>query len=364
MKRNLGNNLNNRKGHHHHHHHTSAEPAPSLIDWSYIKDIQLPPPNVSKVDHHSITLSWDNLNDEDEVHGDQRLMYELQEETSTHEYKTLYQGYADSFIVEDLPPLRTYKYRLVVSYNDQHLATSDAVTASTANEPYDASKLHKAVLKKEEDVLVKIIESGDVSIDALDKFGQTPLMVATRKGFLSMISILLDYGADVEMQDSSGKNSLMLACFIGSKEIARKLRDAGLQWSTTDKNGCTSLHYAVDSCNKRLIEWMIAEGAPLEAKDTVSGWTPLLRVAATSGDHDTCEVLLDAGADVNLQDFGGKSSLMMACLNGHLLTTQLLLERGADIDLKTAHGKTCFDMALSFDRGAVISLLESFRAKK
>jgi len=364
MKRNLGNNINTRKGHHHHHHHTAAEPAaPCLIDWSYIKDIQLPPPSVGKVDHHSITLTWDNLNDEDDVKGDQRLMYELQEETSCHHYTTLYQGYADSFIVEDLPPLRTYKYRLVVSYNDQNLATSDTVTASTANEPYDANKLHKAVLKKEEDVLVKIIESGDVSIDALDKFGQSPLMVATRKGFTNVINILLEYGADVELQDSSGKNSLMLACFIGSKEIAKLLRNSGLHWSTTDKNGCTSLHYAVDSCNKKLVQWVIQEGAPIEARDNVSGWTPLLRVAATSGDHDTCEVLLDAGADVNLQDYAGKSSLMMACLNGHLLTTQLLLERGANMELKTAHGKTCFDMALSFDRSSIISLLESFRSK-
>jgi len=132
-----------------------------------------------------------------------------------------------------------------------------------------------------------------------------------------------------------------------------------MSWNDHDKSGSTALHYAVDSCDRLFVQWVIEDGANIEAKDTTSGWTPLLRCAATTGDADVARSLLAANANVNVQDDSGKSALMMSSLNGHLRLTRLLLEYGANVHLKSSHGKTCLDMALSFDRQSTVSLLEN-----
>lgn len=327
------------------------------IDYSYITSVE--PPIVGKVDHHSIEMSWANLNEED-VHGDSRLKYELQQENSSKtDYDTVYIGYADNCKVDGLSPLRAYKFRLIVSANDQQLATSSVISVATLKEPYGSIQLHKAVIKNSCEMVAKIHASGQVSLDTFDKFGLTPLMVATQKGNNKVFDLLLELGANPDIVESSGKTCLMIASFHGNRYIAEKLREAGLEWDDCDRNGSTALHYAIDSASPSFVKWALEDGADIYKTDQTSGWTPLLRCAATNGNHEVAEILLEAGADPNKQDLSGKSPLMMACLNGHLVLTKLLLDSGANINLKSSHGKTCMDMASSFDRQAIVTCLET-----
>ena len=55
----------------------------------------------------------------------------------------------------------------------------------------------------------------------------------------------------------------MLACYGGHEDIAKRLRAAGAEWSTVDRGGSTSLHWAVDGRNCKLILWMIQDGCPV-----------------------------------------------------------------------------------------------------
>jgi len=327
-----------------------------IIDYSYISSVE--PPVAGKVDHQSIEFTWINLSEIDAT-GENRLRFEIQEEIAANDYRTVYNGFSDNYKVEGLQPLKSYKYRLVAFSNDQQLATSSPVIVSTSDEPYDADQFHKAVIKDDIWLVEKIAKTGDVDINARDKYGHTPLMVAAQKNLINMVQTLIDLKADVFKEDSSGKNCLMHACFTGNQEIATKLRLAGMSWNDHDKSGSTALHYAVDSCDRLFVQWVIEDGANIEAKDTTSGWTPLLRCAATTGDADVARSLLAANANVNVQDDSGKSALMMSSLNGHLRLTRLLLEYGANVHLKSSHGKTCLDMALSFDRQSTVSLLEN-----
>jgi len=329
------------------------------IDYSYITNIEAP--IIGKVDHRSIEFTWQDLNETD-ITGDNRLKYELQEEEDEKDkFKTVYIGYADNYIVEGLNPLREYRYRLIVSApNDQQLATSVCVSATTSKEPFKSKELFRAVQKKNKYDIKEIVESGDVNIDTQDKFGQTPLMIAAQKGYTDIVEQLLELGADINQRDTSGKNCLMLSCFAGQKEVIELLiRLTDTQITDTDKNGCNSLHYAVDSNNHELVEWVVKQQDGLiELRDTVSGWTALLRVCATSANTKVIQVLLKCGANVNAQDLSGKTPLMLTCINGHYKSTKMLLDNGADIYLKTQYGKTCVEIAASFDRQDIKDLLE------
>ena len=69
------------------------------------------------------------------------------------------------------------------------------------------------------------------------------------------------------------------------------------------------------------------------------GGMAALHYAARQGNHEATHVLLDAGADVNRQTDGDRTSpLLMTILNGHFDLAMELLERGADPNLESVAG--------------------------
>ena len=69
----------------------------------------------------------------------------------------------------------------------------------------------------------------------------------------------------------------MLACFAGQFEAVKLLREHGAKYTDYDRGGSSPMHWAVDSGNCQLIDWMIKDGADVNIRDGGSGWTPLIR---------------------------------------------------------------------------------------
>jgi ankyrin repeat protein len=59
------------------------------------------------------------------------------------------------------------------------------------------------------------------------------------------------------------------------------------------------------------------------------------------------KVLLDSGADVNLEDAKGYTALMHAAVNGELSALKFLLDNGVDVDQRNANGLTALMRASS-----------------
>ena len=74
----------------------------------------------------------------------------------------------------------------------------------------------------------------------------------------------------------------MLAAYAGKLGCVKELRHLGAQYNIQDRGGSTAFHWAMDSKNTELIDWMIDDGANMEATD-FNGWTPLLRVGESLG---------------------------------------------------------------------------------
>lgn len=64
----------------------------------------------------------------------------------------------------------------------------------------------------------------------------------------------------------------------------------------------------------------------------------LIHYAARNGRYAVVDKLLDAGADIQLLDFGGlrRTALHLACQGGHVRTVETLVRRGADT---SCHGE-------------------------
>jgi len=320
------------------------------------------PPIVGKVTHHSIELYWDDSMKEamNKINAklSGRIKVCLQENDRNGEWGNLYTGYAKRHTVSGLDPQSEYKYRLRMSNNAGNSEWSAHVKVSTTKEPLNGEHLHRALDRQDLEMIQKIVDSGDVKIDVPNKYGFSALMQASVKGYTDIVEILLKSGADVHLQNDAGKTALMLACYAGTLDAVKMLRQYGARYTDFDRGGSAPIHWAVDGGNKRLVEWIIKDGADPNMRDLNSGWTPLIRCACVSGHRDVGLELLEAGADINAQDKDGKTTLMIAIINGHQALLEVLLKKNAKInELKNEYGKTAYDMAVSLEKRRILKVL-------
>jgi ankyrin repeat protein len=74
--------------------------------------------------------------------------------------------------------------------------------------------------------------------------------------------------------------------------------------------------------------------------------------------------LLRKGADVNTRDEAGNTPLVLASLKGYASISRLLLDHGADADLQNKLGYDAHNIALIKRHRPVIEVLEEFDIKK
>lgn len=266
-------------------------------------------------------------------------------------------GYAKRHTVSGLDPQSEYKYRMRMMNSSGNSDWSAHVKVSTTKEPLNGEHLHKALLRRDMEMLEKILDSGDVKIDVPDKYGFSALMQCAMKNYTEEMELLLKHGADVHLKNDAGKTAMMLGCYAGSLDAVKILRANGAQYTDFDRGGSAPIHWAVDGGNVKLLDFMIEDGADVNLRDTNSGWTPLIRCASVSGHRNIGLTLLQNGAEVNAQDKDGKTALMIAIVNGHLDLLEILLKKNADIKLKNEYGKTAYDMALSSEKRRIIKVL-------
>lgn len=107
----------------------------------------------------------------------------------------------------------------------------------------------------------------------------------------------------------------------------------------------SKLHAAIRVHNLKLVRAALCdEGLDIDAVG-VYGWTAL-HEAASCGLQDIVLILLDHGADPDIQDSVQKCTpIHFAAKNGHLEVVRSLVRRGARIDLRNAAGKIPQDWA-------------------
>ena len=67
-----------------------------------------------------------------------------------------------------------------------------------------------------------------------------------------IVKKLLEFGADVDLQDSEGKTAMMLAIEVGQFEYALKLIDSGCDVDIADDKGLRALEY-LEKCNAKYV---------------------------------------------------------------------------------------------------------------
>lgn len=95
-------------------------------------------------------------------------------------------------------------------------------------------------LKKGYTVVAKILVLGGADVNARDKLGLTPLLLACGKstyGFKAIAELLIERGAFVNVRDSLGYTPLLLSLSGGTAGIARRLIERGADISVSTRKG-------------------------------------------------------------------------------------------------------------------------------
>ena len=203
--------------------------------------------------------------------------------------------------------------------------------------------------------LVELIKSGaDVNISNRD--GRTVLMEQAANGSEEYISVLVNAGADVNMVDVNNAIALLYAACNGKDKCLADLLTTS-NTNHTNSDGYTALLLACRKGFPKCADLLLKAGADVNIKTRCKS-TPLT-VAAT-WDHPKClQLLIDAGADVNIQTEDKSTALMEAATWDHLECVKLLLTAGAHVNFATPESSALHLAAANANHRCVDALLSA-----
>jgi uncharacterized protein len=79
-------------------------------------------------------------------------------------------------------------------------------------------------------------------------------MRGSRRGYVDVVKLLLDYGADTEKQDQYGATALIMAAAEGHLPVVQELLSRGANMRATDRNGWTALMWASSVRHKDVVD--------------------------------------------------------------------------------------------------------------
>lgn len=169
----------------------------------------------------------------------------------------------------------------------------------------------------------------DIDINTVNSSSETLLHVAAEHGQLSVIELLIQKGARLDLQDNKGQTALHRAASKGNTEIVRALTKAGAPIYTLDLQGKTPIHLAAQNEKRHSVKVLVDE----EVKESKSHTQDtFLHMAATEDNWQLAERLLHGGASVDARNKLNKTALFYAVTRNNEKTVNVLLNAGANVD--------------------------------
>lgn len=271
-------------------------------------------------------------------------------------------------------------------------------------------------VRLEDSGLVEALLNKGASINGRDFNKETPLCLALRKKYRTILDVMLSKYlyqiSNLTSLDNDDYLAFTAACMINDKNLVECFIKHGIcinENPSADESNSSPLHVAVRHQNLEVTELLLQHGADVNAKNAKTGQTALhvafymrkrcypskncwkiidavltvmkrtdanpvddtglshFHIACTRNKPDIVEHFLRCGVDINSPvnfdspTCSGYTPLHFAIENKHRSIIQLLLSHGVDATLKNKDGHTPFHFAFSFfySDNAVIDLILS-----
>ncbi|KFW62676.1 Palmitoyltransferase ZDHHC13, partial [Pygoscelis adeliae] len=172
--------------------------------------------------------------------------------------------------------------------------------------------LHWAAINNRQELVKYYISKGAIVDQLGGDLNSTPLHWAIRQGHLPMVMLLLKCGADPSLIDGEGFSSIHLAVLFQHMPIVAYLISKGQNIDTTDFNGQTPLMLSAQKAiGPEPTRFLLKFNPSLNAVDNVQKNTAL-HWAIASGNTSAVDLLLEAGASLDIKNVKGETPLDLA----------------------------------------------------
>lgn len=174
------------------------------------------------------------------------------------------------------------------------------------------------------------------------QFIKTSLQVYLMKKLIFILfSSFLFSGLHAMQQENAHQNSLVNLTLESAQKVI--------------ENNPRALLEACESGDYLATQIIIEAGAPVNVKDAC-GMTPL-HWAATQGHARIAKLLIEKKANIHIKDNAGRTPLHRSASKGDMYITQLLIENGAEVHAQAASDMTPLHLAAQNGRVAIVQLL-------
>ncbi|GFO13431.1 ankyrin [Plakobranchus ocellatus] len=202
---------------------------------------------------------------------------------------------------------------------------------------------------------VKVLIQAGAWIDEKDVKGNTGVILSVMHN-LKCIKILLECGADPNINNLKEDYPITIAASIGSENTLKQLVGSGAQLDVQDKQGSTALILAAKAGHASCVAYLLSQGACTEIQNH-EGLTAAM-VSVESSNECLIAMKNVAHRWINMECKKGKTALMYAVICCNVDCVKLLLELGAQVNHQDKQGFTAL-MSTTFP-GTTVNKWEDF----
>ena len=215
--------------------------------------------------------------------------------------------------------------------HDIDINSRDSVFSEFTSRESAGTPLYYAALCGFRNIVEQLIVKHPKDARAIGGWHMTPAVAALAGRHFELAQVLLRNGSSVNPRGSKENSPLHSAVYYMEIEMVQVLVECGADVNAWNAHGLTPLAYAlwyqrIKTTNLEVVRWLI-----------------------------------DHGADPNVRDNYGETSLHLALQFGMLEIARLLVEHGASVKVKNGSGKTPLDYVSGEQRDEIIKL---HRAKR
>lgn len=159
---------------------------------------------------------------------------------------------------------------------------------------------------------------------------KTALQIASHQGLTQIVELLLNLGANVNLQDAEGDTALHYAAFGNQSAAAVALLKGGADGNKLNKNKCSPLHVAVNKGYTDVVKTLLNFSCDVNAQDSYGD--TVLHDAIAKDFIEIVEVLVNfRGVDLSIKNKRGFNCLHHAALKGNARAASLIAQKCPDL---------------------------------
>ena len=193
------------------------------------------------------------------------------------------------------------------------------------------TELHRCVRSDDTEKAVELVVTDGVDINVPALCNRTPLLWATSSSSM-LIKTLIDLGADVNVQRTDDKVApLLLAAHWNNYMAAHLLLEHGADANMQNSARNSPLRGAVVNNHETLVRLLLENNVDTNMQDGY-GDAPL-HVSVRKRNFVISQLLIETGCNINLRNKSHQTPLYIAVKNKHDQLTKLLLDCNADVSM-------------------------------